>query len=80
MKVKIKKQLGNYNIGQIVNVQCDEKDIPLDRYWRNRFRDSKIDGCLEIISKTRKPHLMMSAPEVICMSEIKHEKNKKRVG
>lgn len=31
-----------------------KNDIPINLEWRNRFKDSKIDGCITI-SKPQKP-------------------------
>ena len=28
-----------------------EKFIPTDKYWRDRFKDSKIDGCVEFVKE-----------------------------
>lgn len=35
--------------GQSVSIQTDSNGTPLDRYWRNRLRDSVIDNCVEIV-------------------------------
>lgn len=34
---------------QIISIQVDTDGTPLDRYWRNRLRDSVIDNCVEIV-------------------------------
>ncbi len=33
--------------GETVSVKC-KHGVPVDREWRNRFRDSKVDGCITI--------------------------------
>ena len=43
--------------GSVVQVEC-KNDVPTNREWRNRFKDSKIDGCITVIQndvKTTKP-------------------------
>jgi len=40
--------------GDKVNVEC-KHGIPVNREWRNRFRDSVIDGCISIIVPKSKP-------------------------
>jgi hypothetical protein len=55
MKIKINKNFGSYKSGQELEIKADKYNIPLDRYWRNRLNDSKIDNCVEIITtKTKK--------------------------
>lgn len=50
LKIKI-NNLSRYPRGTIVNISVDENGIPLDFYWRRRLENSKIDNCLEVISK-----------------------------
>ena len=33
--------------GSQVEVKC-KNGIPVERYWRNRFRDAKIDKCISL--------------------------------
>lgn len=37
--------------GATVDVTTDESGIPLDHFWRSRLKDSKIDNCVQVISK-----------------------------
>lgn len=53
MKIVINKPLKGYNIGDIVKID-DYNNIPLDGYWRDRLKDSKIDNCIEIYKKRGK--------------------------
>ena len=55
MKVKIKL---NQNLStpkgkplknQEISIDCSPESIPLDRFWRRRFTDAKIDHCLKIL-------------------------------
>jgi len=52
MKVKVKLNIGlrQYPKDTVLNIEVDEKSTPIDRYWRRRFLDSKIDNCVEFIS------------------------------
>jgi hypothetical protein len=34
--------------GATVKVAIDRHGVAKDRYWRNRLRDAKIDGCVKI--------------------------------
>lgn len=53
VKIKLNQNLstakGKLKKDDIVNVECCAAGIPLDRFWRNRFTDSKIDNCLSIV-------------------------------
>lgn len=56
MKVKINnaalaKSLG-YRPEEVVEVEC-KNGVPIDREWRNRLRDAKIDNCVSIIEETK---------------------------
>ena len=44
MKIKILKPLKKFFVNQIV-------DIQINKYWRNRLRDTKIDNCIEIVEE-----------------------------
>ena len=35
--------------GNFVDVQCNQWGKPLQRYWRNRLHDAKIDNCVEVV-------------------------------
>ena len=52
MKLKINNVPGHQGI---IDVQTDVNGLILNKFWRNRLRDSKIDNCVEIIkTKTQK--------------------------
>ena len=38
--------------GQKIMLDVDKNGTPLDRLWRRRFNDAKLDGC---ITKTEQP-------------------------
>ena len=39
--------------GNTVTVSVDRDGTPLDKNWRRRLKDSKIDGCVEIVTKAK---------------------------
>jgi len=45
---------GNLLEGTIIELECDTNSIPLNRFWRNRLRDSAIDNCVGVINKNKK--------------------------
>lgn len=57
MKIKLNTDLNGYKSGQEITIKS-ENGIPLDSYWRARVKDSKLDGCLNVIEKTcQKKHI-----------------------
>jgi len=57
MKIKIKNNalalvLG-YKQNNIIDIEC-RQDVPVSKEWRNRIKDSKIDGCIEIMKEKPK--------------------------
>lgn len=50
MKIKILKKLKKYPVNSIVNIE-------LNKYWRRRLKDSKIDHCIEIVSENVKQNI-----------------------
>lgn len=38
--------------GDTVKVKC-KNGVPLNREWRNRFKDSEIDGCITVASPAK---------------------------
>lgn len=53
LKLKLHAILGGFEKGQIIGVNAKD-GIPLDKYWRDRIKDSKIDGCVSIVKVTAK--------------------------
>lgn len=50
MKLKILNEELKKLYGEEVEIEVDSDCIPKDVFWRRRLRDSKIDGCVEIIN------------------------------
>lgn len=40
--------------GDIIEVECSANSVPLERFWRNRLNDAKIDNCVEIVKEESK--------------------------
>lgn len=54
LRVKTEQPLHGVAKGNIVTVSVDRNGIPFDKNWRRRLKDSKIDGCVEIVTKAVK--------------------------
>ena len=39
--------------GKAISVEVDRDGTPLDRHWRRRLQDSKVDGCVEIVPENK---------------------------
>jgi hypothetical protein len=51
IRVKIIKPIADYNVGSTVEVITNINHTPLEKFWRDRLKDAKIDGCVEIVKK-----------------------------
>lgn len=49
MKIKLNTDLGGLQKGRIINVKTDAEGTIIDAFWRARFKDSKIDNCIEVV-------------------------------
>lgn len=53
MKLKLNQDLkmpkGKLTKDSIIEI-ADADGVPLDKFWRNRLKDSAIDNCVEIVS------------------------------
>jgi len=45
IKLLINKPLKNYKVGKVIILKQ-----PLNAYWQNRIKDSKIDNCVSIVA------------------------------
>ena len=54
MKIKLNYDLRKHKKNDIIEIAVDENNVPIDRYWRNRLRDSKIDNCVTIKKRSYK--------------------------
>jgi hypothetical protein len=57
MKLKLNQDLktpkGKLVKDSIIEI-ADIDGVPLDKFWRNRLKDSVIDNCVEIVSTQQK--------------------------
>lgn len=53
IKLKLNQPMQGYEAGRQVTVQTDSAGVPLEKFWRRRMRDSKIDNCVELVKPTR---------------------------
>jgi len=53
LKIKINTRFGKFIPGTIINVRHNN-GIPLDKYWRDRVRDSQVDNCVTVIQPAEK--------------------------
>ena len=49
INLKLNVDLAGKKAGDIVSVAIDSNKTIIDRYWRRRLADSKIDNCVEIV-------------------------------
>lgn len=35
--------------GSVYTLECNEKGVPVNRYWYRRYLDSKIDNCITFL-------------------------------
>ena len=54
IKLKLNQPMAGYEAGHTVTVQTDDSGVPLEKFWRRRIRDAKIDNCVEVV-KASKP-------------------------
>ncbi len=52
-KLKLNAPLRGHPKDIIIPIRTDETGIPVDRYWRDRLKDAKIDGCVEFLNKPK---------------------------
>jgi len=53
MKVKLNTPMQGYEAGREVTIECDSSGVPLQKFWRRRLKDAKIDNCVEVIKPSK---------------------------
>ena len=53
-KLKLNTSLGKYPKGMVIDIKVDKAGTPLDKYWRDRIKDSTIDNCVEFTKPSGK--------------------------
>ena len=69
IKVEILKALPGYTVGQSVQIEVDADGVAIDRYWRKRIRDSKIDGCLKLADQKPKKASKAASKEALTLTD-----------
>jgi len=54
IQFRINKIFKNYQVGDVVPLECDDNDVPIDPYWFRRFKDSEVDCCISAINDAKK--------------------------
>ena len=55
------RRVSGFKPGQRVVIATDSEGVPLDKFWRRRLRDSKVDGCCEVVTPAEV--IMVEEPE-----------------
>lgn len=56
MKIKLNVDLNGLPKGRVITIKTNSEGTIIDAFWRARFKDSKIDNCIEIV-KEEKPEI-----------------------
>ncbi len=48
---EIRKSGVKYMEGQVLSIEFDSNNQPIDRFWRFRLKDAAIDNCVEVVEK-----------------------------
>jgi len=54
INIEIHKDFMQFKQGQIIELDTDNNETPLSKFWRDRLKDSHIDGCVSIVKQTKK--------------------------
>ena len=52
--IKLNTDLRGLKPGTTLKIKVDKEGTPLERYWRDRFKDAKVDNCIEVLAKKKK--------------------------
>jgi hypothetical protein len=53
-RIKLNAPLRGHATGSEVTIKVDGDGVPMERYWRDRLHDAKVDNCIEFITSTSK--------------------------
>ncbi len=49
-KLKINSNfISGFKEGDVVDIQVDSDDTPIDPFWRKRLKDAQVDKCCEFV-------------------------------
>jgi hypothetical protein len=51
--IQLNYDLANFKKGSRIKIKTQD-GIPINPYWRERLRDSRIDNCIEFVDKAKK--------------------------
>ena len=55
IRIKVNGTIPGHPPGSIVKVAADEAGTPLERQWRRRLRDARVDSCCEVVPEPEPP-------------------------
>lgn len=47
--IKLNANLAGHKQGSIIPIKVHKDGTPVDKYWRDRKKDAKIDKCIELV-------------------------------
>lgn len=47
----LRTPFGNFKTNDEIIIACDQNNLPIDNFWRNRFKDLELDNCFKIIEE-----------------------------
>lgn len=59
----VKANIHGFKSGHKVKIAVDDNGTPLDKLWRRRLKDSKIDGCIVLSEEKKQSKPKQSAKE-----------------
>jgi len=62
LKLKLNKSIKGFKKGKVLSLPAHRDGLPIDRFWRERLKDSELDNCCEVV-KTKKKTPSKSKPE-----------------
>lgn len=54
VEYEINKSIHGHKAGDVVKIELDKNGTPLDKTWRRRVKDAKIDNCMSPKKATTK--------------------------
>lgn len=49
----VKANIHGFKSGQKVMIEVDKNGTPINKMWRRRLKDSKIDGCIVLVKEKK---------------------------
>lgn len=62
IKLTVNSEALKKRFGGTVEIEVDKNGTPIDRFWRNRLRDAKLDKCVSKV-ETKKVSVKSKANE-----------------